>query len=102
MAADNKSRSKSFTDIQMMITASAIALTLAFWNLFAGMAGPQKTNQSAAVTNLPAQPASESVKIYLGGKAPATQVVVNNSVQSSQSQQSQSAAPAPVTTTKSS
>ena len=102
MAADNKSRSKHFTDIQMMITASAIALTLAFWNLFAGMAGPQKTNESAAVTSSAVQSANQPVKIYLGGKAPTTQVIVTNSVQSPQTQQTQSSAPAPVTTTKSS
>jgi hypothetical protein len=99
MAANNKLKAKSWTDIQMLITASAIALTLVFWNLFAGMAVPQKASQTVAVTNLPT---NQSVKIFLGGKAPITEVVVTNSVQSSQAQPAQSSAPAPVTTTRSS
>jgi len=79
-------KSKSWTDIQMIISSIAIAITLGLWSLFSG---PQKKN--ASVTGeviVPPQPQNTSVvtqpqlapgqKLLFGGTAPRQKVVVVN------------------------
>ena len=84
----NKSVPKSWTDIQMIISSIAIAITLGLWSLFSG---PQKKN--ASVTGemiVPPQTSTVNTtvvtqpqlvpgqKLLLGGTAPKQKVVVVN------------------------
>jgi uncharacterized membrane protein YgcG len=84
----NKPASRNWNDIQMLLAALAMALTLGLWNLFAG---PDRAlaKESAQPTELPPpQPVAEQptaaptalpqVKIYLGGVAPQTQITITN------------------------
>jgi len=100
----NKSNAKKRDDIKVIITATALSLTLAFWNFFSN--GTQKPVQ---VVNLePNMPQAAQVKILLGGPPPKTTIFVSqpNAVQPRNQprnqQQNQQSAPQPVTRTASS
>jgi len=91
----NKPASRNWNDIQIMIATGSMALTLVFWNLFAGPdreVALKRAQEQAAL--LPSQPAQQTVApmveaqpalqesplptgpILLGGSAPQTQVIV--------------------------
>ena len=87
--ANNKPASRSWTDIQMVLAAFSMALTLGLWNLFAEpdrvAAADQKAQQApdVPVTDVtptlaaPAVPTQTGpIKILLGGLAPQTTIVV--------------------------
>src|SRR5512138_426102 len=89
MPPTNKPASRSWTDIQMVLAALSMALTLGLWNLFAEpdrVAAEQKAQQlpevpsTTAVTPPLAAPAVPTqtgpIKILLGGLAPQTTIVV--------------------------
>ena len=92
----SKPSAKKWDDLKVIITAAALSLTLAFWNLFSN--GAQKPVQ---VTNLePAVSAMPSVRILLGGPPPRTTIFVSKpNVAPKRNQQR---APQPVTRTGSS
>src|SRR6185369_3678551 len=89
----NKPSPRNWNDIQVVIATISMALTLVFWNLFAGpdRAVAMKRAQEQA-GSVPAQPmqtqepmvAPQSTglqpsldgKILLGGSAPQTQIIV--------------------------
>ena len=91
----NKPQGKSWSEIQMAITAVAITATLAFWNIFSA---PDKSLAAAKMAETPTPPAPPTptetelptetavsaptaslglrpIKIIYGGKAPVQQVV---------------------------
>jgi hypothetical protein len=96
----NKSVRRNWNDIQIIITTSSMALTLAFWNLFAGPdretamkraqeqaalppPQPAATEAPVVVEVQPILPTPQSVTtlpgngpILLGGSAPQTQIIV--------------------------
>jgi len=87
----NKTNGRSWNDIQLMLASTSVALTLSFWNLFAGpdreaavLQAQQKAAEDAMLqaelaASQPAAPApsgESSTKLLLGGQAPQTQVVV--------------------------
>lgn len=85
--ANNKPASRSWTDIQMVLAALSMALTLGLWNLFAEpdrVAADQKAQQApevppAGVTPTLAVPVPTQagpIKILLGGIAPQTVITV--------------------------
>jgi hypothetical protein len=94
----NKSNAKNRDDLKVIITATALTLTLAFWNLFSN--GAQKTVQATNVepTNAPTQ--ALQGKILLGGPPPKTTIIVSQSGGSQP--QSQRRRPNAVTNTSSS
>ena len=81
----NKSQ-KSWTEIELAITAVAITATLGFWNLFSTPA-PSNVTQTVEPTSPPPAPVSEAaqpapvalplrqVKIIYGGQVPVQQVI---------------------------
>jgi len=92
----NKSNFKKRDDIKVIITAVALSLTLAFWNLFSTVA--QKpvptTNLEPTVSPMP------QVRILLGGPPPKTTIFVSKpNVAPKRNQQR---APQPITKTRSS
>jgi hypothetical protein len=94
---------KKHDDMKVVITAFALTLTLAFWNIFSS--GAPKPAQ--AVVNVePIVPQTVPFKILLGGPPPKTTIIVsipNGAQQQNQHrQQFQQAAPKPVTRTASS
>jgi hypothetical protein len=98
-----KPNHKNRDDIKVIITAVALTLTLAFWNLFSS-----GTRTPVQVTKVEpnVQPVSQ-VKILMGGPPPKTTIVFSqsNSVQprNQRNQQNvQQSAPQPVTNTASS
>ena len=72
----NKSNAKNRDDIKVIITATALTLTLAFWNIFSS--GTRNPVQAAGV-----QPGTTSQmqqgKILLGGPPPKTTIIVSQS-----------------------
>jgi hypothetical protein len=97
---------KNHDDLKVIITAFALTLTLAFWNIFSS--GAPKPVQ-AAVNVEPIVPQTTPVKILLGGPPPKTTIIVSRSNGAQQQnqprqnqQQFQQAAPQPVTRTASS
>ncbi len=83
-----KPGSKSWNDIQMVIAAISMAVTLALWNLFAGpdraTAEQRAREQAAQNTNQSPQPAAAVTAptpipnggvIFFGGSAPQTTIV---------------------------
>ena len=96
----NKPSTKNRDDIKTIITATALTLTLAFWNLFSN--GAQKPVQSVNLE--PNIPQAAQVKILLGGPPPRTTILVSqpNPVKRRNQQQNQQSAPQPVTRTASS
>ena len=93
----NKSNAKNRDDIKVIITATALTLTLAFWNLFSG--GSQKPVQAANPEPAIA-PQMQQGKILLGGPPPRTTIIVSQS--GSPRQQNQQNRQQPVTNTASS
>ena len=94
----NKSNAKNRDDIKVIITATALALTLAFWNLFSSITQPP-----VPTTNLePATPITQMQKgkILLGGPPPQTTIIVSQS--GSPRLGNQQSRPQPVTNTASS
>lgn len=91
-----KPNNKNRDDIKVIITAVALTLTLAFWNLFSsGTRNPvQATHVEPNV-----QPVSQ-VKILMGGPPPKTTIIF--SPPSVTQQRQQQSAPQPVTNTSSS
>ena len=90
----NKPASRNWNDIQLVIATSSMALTLAFWNLFAGpdheMAVNHAQEQAALPPPQPIQTTAPTVEvqptlqsptlptgpILLGGSVPQTTIVV--------------------------
>ena len=90
----NKPSPRKWKDLQVMIATGSMALTLAFWNLFAGPdreAAVKRTQEKAALLPQPStQTAGQVVEvqpvgpgaalpagpILLGGTAPQTQIIV--------------------------
>lgn len=87
----NKPASRNWNDIQVVIATISMALTLVFWNLFAGpdrVSALKRAQEQAALQ--PSQPiqTTESVlvqptppgdgKILFGGSAPQTQIIVQS------------------------
>ncbi|MBI1794929.1 MAG: hypothetical protein HYR70_12185 [Chloroflexi bacterium] len=79
----NKTSSKNWTDIQLIISSIAIALTLGLWSLFASPA--KKNSGVSGQVVVPPQPDTTTVaqpqlapgqKILFGGTAPQPQVIV--------------------------
>ena len=102
----NKPNAKNRDDIKVIITALALTLTLAFWNLFSD--GTKKPVQTATNLEPSATPQTAQVKILLGGPPPKTTIFVSqpNSTQprnqKHNQQNGQQSAPQPVTNTASS
>lgn len=94
----NKSNAKNRDDIKVIITATALTLTLAFWNIFSSGTQPpiKTTNLESATTTTQIQQG----KILLGGPPPQTTIMVSQS--GSSRQQNQQSRPQPVTNTASS
>ncbi len=91
-----KPNNKNRDDIKVIITAVALTLTLAFWNLFSS-----GTRNPIQVTKVEpnVQPVSQ-VKILMGGPPPKTTIIISHpSVTQLRQQQS---APQPITNTASS
>jgi len=97
---------KNHDDMKVVISAIALTLTLAFWNIFSS--GAPKPVQSVTVEpSLPPPPTQ--FKILLGGPPPKTTIIVSRSNGAQQQnqprqnkQQVQQSAPQPVTRTASS
>ncbi len=91
----NKPASRNWNDIQIMIATGSMALTLIFWNLFAGpdretavkraqeqasIPPPQPVQAAAPMVEV--QPTLQSTTlqgngpILLGGSAPRTQIII--------------------------
>jgi hypothetical protein len=102
----NKPNSKNRDDIKVIVTASALTLTLAFWNIFSS--GAAKPTQTVSVAPASAPPQMQQVKILLGGPPPKTTIFVSqpkasqNQGQSQVQRQPQQSAPQPVAKTGSS
>ena len=92
----NKPNAKNRDDIKVIITAIALTLTLAFWNIFSD--GVQKPVRAASIE--PSAPQAGQVKILMGGPPPKTTIIVSQPRVSQQS--NQQSAPQPVTNTASS
>lgn len=87
----NKPGSRNWNDIQVAIATISMAVTLAFWNIFAGpdRASAEKRAQEQAA--IPPQPAVAAAPIIIapstpmgdgtilfGGSAPQTQIIVQS------------------------
>jgi len=96
----NKPNAKNRDDIKVIITATALTLTLAFWNLFSN--GVQKPIQAVSIA--PSVPQAAQVKILLGGPPPKTTIIVSQprGAQQQVQRQAQQSAPQPVAKTASS
>ena len=92
----NKPNAKNRDDIRVIITAVALTLTLAFWNIFSD--GVQKPVQVVSLE--PGIPQAAEAKILLGGPAPKTTIIVSQP--KAAQQRIQQSAPQPVTNTASS
>ena len=92
----NKPNTKNRDDIKVVITAIALALTLAFWNLFSN--GTRTPVQSTNVE--PSVPQTSQVKILMGGPPPKTTIIISQP--SASQHRNQQNAPQPVTNTSSS
>jgi hypothetical protein len=86
----NKPGARNWNDIQMVMAAISMAVTLAFWNMFAGpdraSAEQRAREQAAQPTMQPTQntviapvptPMDSGGVILLGGSAPQTTVIVH-------------------------
>ena len=93
---------KKHDDLKVIITATALTLTLAFWNLFSN--GAQKPIQTVSIVPTIIPPQMAQVKILLGGPPPKTTVFVSQpkSSQHQVQRQAQQSAPQPVANTGSS
>jgi hypothetical protein len=87
----NKPPSRNWNDIQLAIATISMAVTLAFWNMFAGpdrASALQRAQEQAAILpppTIPAMPAELAAptppgdgKILFGGSAPQTQIIVHS------------------------
>jgi len=93
----SKPNTKNRDDLKVIITATALTITLALWNLFSD--GTQKPVQAAnPEPSVPTQMLQG--KILLGGLPPKTTIIVSQSSPSRQRNQQNS--PRPVTNTSSS
>jgi hypothetical protein len=104
MTMPNKPNTNNRDDIKVIITATALTLTLAFWNLFSN--GAQKPVQTVNLqpSASPPQPPIPTVpvKILLGGLPPKTTIIVSQPSAKAAPQRNQQHAPQPVTNTSSS
>jgi len=107
----SKPNAKNRDDIKVVITALALTLTLAFWNLFSnGTPKPIQVTTTNVEPIVPTQVAQ--VKILMGGPPPKTTIIISqpNAVQPRNQQNNQQrnqqnvqqSAPQPVTNTASS
>ena len=87
---------KHHDDLKVIISAVALTLTLAFWNIFSN--GAPKPVQAA--NNERSVPQTIQGKILLGGPPPKTTIIVSRP--SGAQQQVQQRAPQPITNTASS
>ena len=87
----NKSAPRNWNDIQVVIATISMAVTLAFWNLFAGPDRVSALKRAQEQAEIPPQPAVTDApivvvqptplgdgEILFGGNAPQTQVIVRN------------------------
>jgi len=97
-----KPKTKNRDDLKVIITATALTLTLAFWNLFSN--GAQKPVQAATNLEPGVTPQVVPFKILLGGPPPKTTIIVSQpgAAQPRNQKHNQQAAPQPVTKTSSS
>jgi hypothetical protein len=83
----NKPASRKWNDIQLAIATSSMALTLIFWNLFAGPDRASAMKRAQEQAAVPPQPSSAPTvaaqptplsngKILFGGSVPQTQIIV--------------------------
>lgn len=98
-----KPNSKNRDDLKVIITATALTLTLAFWNVFSN--GTPKPVE--ATTNLEPNVTPQAVpfKILLGGPPPKTTIIVSQpgvAQQPRNQHHNQQQVPQPVTKTSSS
>jgi cytochrome oxidase assembly protein ShyY1 len=111
----NKPKSKNWNDVQMVIAAVAIALSLGFWNMFSAPAKQDLANQVDPVTAPPPTETPEPsptpqivptllphVKIYLGGAAPQVQQVSAPAKRAKKAKSGGGGSSGTVTTTKTS
>lgn len=111
----NKPKSKNWNDVQMVIAAVAIALSLGFWNMFSAPAKQDLANQADPVTAPPPTETPEPspapqvvptllphVKIYLGGAAPQVQQVSAPAKRAKKAKSGGGGSSGTVTTTKTS
>ncbi len=96
----NKPTPNNRDDIKVVITALALTLTLAFWNLFSdGLKKPAQGTSNVQPLETPTQ--LVPVKILMGGPPPKTTIFVSQpGVSQPRSQRQQ--VPQPVTNTSSS
>jgi uncharacterized membrane protein YgcG len=87
----NKPAPRNWNDIQVVIATISMAVTLAFWNLFAGpdrVSALKRAEEQAAIPPQPTVTADPIVivqptplgdgKILFGGNAPQTQIIVQS------------------------
>lgn len=90
MAPNVKPAPRNWNDVQIFLAASAMAFTLALWNVFAGpdralaaekpaeaALQPPTVDEPAAI-EAATPPAIQQGKILLGGQAPQTEIFVTN------------------------
>lgn len=98
-----KPNSKNRDDLKVIITATALTLTLAFWNVFSN--GTPKPVEVTTSLEPSVTPQAVPFKILLGGPPPKTTIIVSQpSVAQPRNQHNnnQQQAPKPVTKTSSS
>jgi cytochrome oxidase assembly protein ShyY1 len=105
----NKPKSKNWNDVQMVIAAIAIALSLGFWNMFSAPAKQDLANQVDPAETPEPSPTPQvvptllpHVKIYLGGASPQVQQVSAPAKQAKKAKSGGGGGAGTVTTTKTS
>jgi hypothetical protein len=87
----NKPTPRNWNDIQVAIATISMAITLVFWNMFAGpdresavkhaqeqvAIPPQSSGLAASIVTAPPIPSGNG-KILFGGNAPQTQIIVHS------------------------
>lgn len=85
----NKPGSRNWNDIQIVIATISMAVTLAFWNMFAGPDRASAVKRAQEQAAIPPQPMVTAVvvapptplgdgKLLFGGSAPQTQIIVHS------------------------
>jgi len=86
----NKPSRRNWSDVQIVIATVSMAVTLAFWNMFAGPDRAAAGQRAQEQTANPIQPVTSTSplvsparlsdgKVFFGGSAPQTQIIVHNS-----------------------
>lgn len=90
----SKPGSKNWNDIQIVIATVSMAVTLAFWNMFAGPDRESAAKRAQEQAAIPPEPTAAPMlvvqptplgdaKLLFGGNAPQTQVIVRSGGNSS-------------------